>query len=66
LTGKNEYCRLNIEYLRFAFGGINLKKDRARRFNKSAIPPGRKPLCPYGLEAKIQNLKLPQKADLTE
>ena len=35
---------------------VALKNDRARRYNKSAIPPGRRPL--WHLRARGQNLKL--------
>jgi hypothetical protein len=39
----NEFCRLNIEYLSFVFGGYIIKNnpenDKAKRFPHSSLAP---------------------------
>ena len=46
---------------------INLiKNDRAKRYNKSAIPPGRRSLCPLRAGGQNPESKIAPKSDLTE
>ena len=66
MTGKqenNEYCRLNIEYLRFAFGGINLKKIEQSDTTNPPSLRGVGHYDPSGPEAKIPNPKLLLRAE---